>query len=75
MRWLYTGGMTLTKSQMALLSHYFADLSKIIFGSTVVGYFIPGAGLITPPVFLSGVIVGVVCLLISLDLAREAPTL
>jgi len=67
--------MTLTKSQLALLSQYFADLSKIVFGSTVVGYFIPGASLVTPPVFLSGVIVGVVCLLISLDLAREAPTL
>jgi hypothetical protein len=67
--------MTLTKSQLSLLSQYFADLSKILFGSTVVGYFIPGAGLVTPPVFLSGVIVGVVCLLISLDLAREAPTL
>jgi len=36
--------MTLTKSQESLLSRYFADLSKILFGSTVVGYVIR-----TPP--------------------------
>jgi len=67
--------MRLTKSQITLLSQYFADLSKILFGSTVVGYFIPNTtDLITPSVFLAGIIVGLVCLLISIDLARELPT-
>jgi hypothetical protein len=66
--------MRLTKSQESLLSQYFADLSKILFGSTVVGYVIPNTTqLITPSVFLAGVIVGLVCLFISLDLARELP--
>jgi hypothetical protein len=67
--------MRLTKSQESLLSQYFADLSKILFGSTVIGYFLPNtADLITPSAFLAGVIVGLVCLLISLDLARELST-
>ncbi len=67
--------MSLTKSQASLLWQYFADLSKILFGSTVVGYVIPNTtDLITPAAFLAGVIVGLVCLLISLDLARELPT-
>jgi hypothetical protein len=69
-------GMRLTKAQLMLLSQYFSDVSKILFGSTVIGYFIPSsAGLITLPVFFAGVIVGLVCFLISLDLARESPTL
>ena len=67
--------MSLTKSQASLLSHYFADLSKILFGSTVVGYVIPNTtDYVTPAAFLAGVIVGLVCLLISVDLARELPT-
>jgi hypothetical protein len=67
--------MRLTKSQESLLSQYFADLSKILFGSTVVGYFIPNTtDLITPSVFLAGVIVGLVCLFLSSDLARNLPT-
>jgi hypothetical protein len=58
--------MRLTKSQESLLSPYFADLSKILFGSTVVGYVIPNTtSLITPSAFLAGVIVGLVCLLIT----------
>jgi hypothetical protein len=66
--------MRLTKSQESLLSQYFADLSNILFGSTVVGYVIPNTtDVITPSVFLAGVIVGLVCLSISLDLARDLP--
>ena len=60
--------MSLTKSQASLLSHYFADLSKILFGSTVVGYVIPNTtDYVTPAAFLAGVIVGLVCLLISVE--------
>jgi hypothetical protein len=31
-------GMRLTKAQLMLLSQYFSDVSKILFGSTVIGY-------------------------------------
>jgi hypothetical protein len=67
--------MRLTTSQESWLSPYCADLSNILFGSTVVGYVIPNTtDLITPSAFLAGVIVGLVCLLISVDLARDVPT-
>jgi hypothetical protein len=67
--------MRLTKSQESWLSPYCADLSNILLGSTVVGYFVPNTtDLITPSAFLAGAIVGLVCLLISVDLARDVPT-
>jgi hypothetical protein len=45
--------MRLTKGQESLLSQYVADLSNILFGSTVVGYVIPNTtDLITPAAFL-----------------------
>jgi hypothetical protein len=67
--------MRLTKGQLSLLAQYCSDLSKILFGSTVVGYFIPnGAGLVTRPVFLAGALVALVCLFIGVNLARESST-
>ena len=35
--------MRLNKDQVELISETFADLAKILFGSAVVGFFIPSA--------------------------------
>jgi hypothetical protein len=73
--WLSTEGMSLTKSQESWLAPYVADLSNILFGSTVIGYVIPNTtSVITPAALLAGTIVGLVYLLISVDLARALPT-
>jgi hypothetical protein len=68
--------MRLTKAQLSLLAQYCSDLSKILFGSTVIGYFIPnGEGLVTWPVFLAGALVALVCLFIGVNLARDPSSL
>lgn len=63
--------MHLNKNQINLLSQYFSDLSKIIFGSAVLGFFLPGiVGAITIPVFWGGIVATVSCLLFSMNLLK-----
>lgn len=63
--------MGLNKNQLDTLSRYIADLSKIIFASTVVGFFIPN---ITEPVaiptFIGGILTSASCLAFSLKLLK-----
>ena len=63
--------MRLNREQIDILSKYLADLSKILFASTVLGFFIPSSiGPITIPVFIFGSSAAVICLFISVTLAR-----
>ena len=63
--------MDLNKTQIATLSSYFSDLSKIVIGSTVIAFFVPtGAGSIPIATFTVGAIVAVSCLIFSLRLVR-----
>ena len=36
--------MNLTRNQLELLAKYFSDISKILVASTVIGFFVPMAG-------------------------------
>jgi len=63
--------MNLSDDQIKTLSSYLADVSKILIGSVVVGFFIPtSTGVITIPVFLIGSMVAMVTLWISVILIR-----
>jgi hypothetical protein len=65
----------LTNSQITLLAQYFSDLSKILFGASVVGYLFPTS---TFPVTLTALIVGsltaAACLLYAIRLSAELTT-
>jgi len=68
---IYNSNMQFTKNQIDALSKYFADLSKILIASTVIGFFIPtGAGPITIPVFITGTFVALLTLFASIRLAK-----
>ncbi len=62
----------LTKPQLTLLAQYFSDLSKILFGASVVGYLLPTS---TFPVTLTALFVGsltaAACLLYAMRLSAE----
>jgi len=61
----------MSREQINLLSAYLADLSKILMGSVVVGFFIPASAVaITIPVFLIGATVAIITLLVSILLVR-----
>lgn len=63
--------MSFSKDQTDLISKYLSDLSKILVASVVIGFFIPtSAGPITLPVFLSGTMTALVCLILSVRLAK-----
>lgn len=63
--------MALHKEQLNILSGYFSDVSKIVVGSAVVGFFIPsGTGIISIPIFLGGIIAAAVFLFLSLQLTQ-----
>jgi len=63
--------MRFSESQVDLLAKYLSDISKILFASTVVGFFLPtAAGEITIPVFVLGSIVTATSLAFSIRLAR-----
>lgn len=48
----------LNKIQIESISEFFADLAKILFGSAVVGFFVPGfGGNVSTSVFISGTII------------------
>lgn len=63
--------MHLNKDQIDILTKYFADLSKILFASTVVGFFVPaGIGPIHFSVFLGGSFAATIFVIFSLRLAQ-----
>ena len=67
----YDGGMRLNSGQIRILSGYFSDVSKILVGSAVVGFFVPiGTGQITLPIFIGGTIAAFICLLLGIKFAE-----
>ena len=65
----------LTTSQISLLAQYFSDLSKILFGASVVGYLFPTNAV---PVTLTALFVGLLtasaCLVYAMRLSAELTT-
>ena len=63
--------MKFSGKQINLLAKYLSDVSKILFASTVVGFFLPTTdGSITIPVFVLGSVVTATSLAFSVRLAR-----
>lgn len=63
--------MNLTDSQINVLSSYLADVSKILIGSVVIGFFLPtSTGAITIPVFMTGSMIAVATLWVSIIIIR-----
>ena len=63
--------MRFNRDQIDILSKYLADLSKILFGSTVLGFFLtPSFGPITLPVFIFGCFATMSCLIFSVRLLK-----
>lgn len=68
---LYNKSMQFNQEQINTLAKYFSDLSKILFGSTVLGFFIPAAtSPITMSVFVIGIITTASCLIFSIRLLK-----
>jgi hypothetical protein len=64
-----------TNSQLSLLSQYFSDLSKILFGASVVGYFFPTSSVpVTLSAFLMGSLTAAICLLYAIRISAELTT-
>lgn len=62
----------LKREQLKLLSSYFADVSKILVGSVMVGFFIPMyATQISADAFLLGSSIASAFLILSIGLAKE----
>lgn len=62
----------LSQKQTDILSKYFADVSKLLVASVVIGFFIPSnSGSISIATFASGFLVTVVCLILSLRLVHR----
>lgn len=63
--------MQLNQSQLNFLARYFGDLSKILFASIVIGFFVPGeAMLVTTPVFITGSSLAAAFVFISINLLK-----
>jgi len=61
--------MRLNKEQISILSKYLSDLSKVIFASIVIGYFIPVSdSSINTITFIAGIMAMIGCVIISLRL-------
>jgi len=62
----------LNARQIEILSGYFIDISKILFASTVVGFFVPtGVGPISLFVFFGGFAAAIVFLIFGLHLHKN----
>jgi len=67
----YNNNMGLNKEQMGILSAYLSDVSKILFASTVLGFFVPSvAGSVSLLTFGVGSAIAVLCLLVSIDIMQ-----
>ncbi len=65
----------LTKSQISLLAQYFSDLSKILFGASVVGYLFPTNTVpVTLTVLFVGLLTAAACLVYAMRLSAELTT-
>ncbi len=65
----------LTNHQLTLLSGYFSDLSKILFGASVVGYFFPTSTVpMTLTAFFMGSLTAAACLLYAVRISAELTT-
>ena len=64
--------MSFNKEQINNISKYFSDLSKILFASVIIGYFVPSAlgPIITLPVLVGSSIVAVVCVVLSINMLK-----
>ena len=62
--------MRFTQDQLDILSKYFADLSKILVASAVIGFFVPSGAIITLPVFIGGTVAAIGCLVFSIQLIK-----
>ncbi|MBI3261320.1 hypothetical protein HYZ64_03065 [Candidatus Berkelbacteria bacterium] len=63
--------MQLSEGQFKILSQYFADISKILVASVVVGFFLPSAaGQISIPVFIVGSVMAFVTLVASINIFK-----
>ena len=50
--------LKLTNSQIEVISKYLADISKLTFAATVLGFFIPvSAQLVSLSIFLGGIVI------------------
>ena len=64
--------MRLNSGQIDMLACYFSDLSKALFISTVIGFFIPGTShVVTVVSFTVGALSALLCVFISLALLKE----
>ena len=64
--------MRLVKEQVEVLSDYFSDISKIVAGSAVVGFFIPGDHVqVSVRVFGMGVAVSLILLVTAVGIRRS----
>ena len=57
--------MSLNKDQLEIIAKYFADFSKILVGSVVVGFFLPTATPIPLGTFAVGLGIAIASLLLS----------
>ncbi len=61
----------LTKTQIDAVSKYLADISKLVFGASVLGFFVPlGPEPVTAGLFIGGCTITAVTLFISIKLTR-----
>lgn len=59
------------REQLESISKYFIDLSKILFASSVVGFFIPAAQVeVTIPTFIIGAPLSLIFLIIGVRVLR-----
>jgi len=62
----------LNRSQVESISKFFSDLAKILFGSAVVGFLIPGfSGNVTAFVFITGALSSVGLFLLSVIILKN----
>lgn len=63
--------MQLSRDQIVTLSRYLSDISKILFASIVVGFFVPtSVGFVPLSVFLYGLAAALLSLMASLRLVK-----
>lgn len=63
--------MQFNRDQVITLSRYFADVSKILFASTVVAFFVPViGGQVSMPVFIFGLAATLLSLMASLQVLK-----
>ena len=57
---------------MKIISDFLSDIAKIVFGSAVVGYFLPGfAGEVSFRIFIGGLLSTVLSLVLAVKLSNN----